>query len=479
MKKIYDVIIIGGGLAGFAAATEAADRKLTTLVLEKGRTTGGTGNYVEGVFAAESKMQKEAGIALKGEQILNIEIEYSHYKANHEMWRHYINQSAANVAWLQEHGVQFDQVTNMGTGLPTWHLFTGHGDQAIHKVLEPYAKKNNVQIKTSMRALKLDHNINKTWTVIVHDLGINKKVTFQAKNIILATGGYLNNPDLMRHANKYNPKRIIPVNSGKSDGDGLQMAWQQGAKKFFTGMTMNFGGQIHDSRFPAYEFSNWDLGSAVCDEPILWVNESGNRFTNEYDCVTNWANEGNAMICQDRVFAVLDQQTIDNFTDKTIPLDLHPFYDLPNYPHLRDEVKKAVNEKMEFMNTATTLDELAIKIAAPDLVATVKHYNQLAESGEDSDFGKDKKYLLPINQGPFYAVEMDVGAFTTCDGLKVNLNNEVLNKFGRPLTHLYAVGSDGSGVIYGDTYGVEVPGSHAGYCIYSGRNAIRDIANKL
>ncbi|MBA1392350.1 FAD-dependent oxidoreductase, partial [Lactobacillus sp. XV13L] len=477
--KTYDVIIVGGGLAGFAAATEAADRHLAALVLEKGRTTGGTGNYVEGVFAAESKMQKAAGIDVKGEEILHLEMEYSHYKADHEMWRHYIKQSAGNVGWLQEHGVQFDQVTNMGTGLPAWHLFTGHGDKAIHEALQPYAEKNNIEIRTSMQVDGLTPNPDGSWTIEAQDLAQDHRTEFQAKNIILATGGYLNNPEIMRNANKYNSQRIIPVNSGKSTGDGLQLAWKQGAKRFFTGMTMNFGGQIHDAKTPTYKFATWDLGSAVCDEPVLWVNEAGNRFTNEYDCVTNWANEGNAMIRQDRVFAILDQKTIDDFTDKGFPLDLHPFYELPNYPHLRAEVKQAMRDQLDFMNAAATLEELATKIAAPNLTATVARYNELAEKGVDVDFGKDEAYLLPVNKGPFYAIEMDVGAFTTGDGLKVNLNNEVLNEAGRPLTHLYAVGSDGAGVIYGDTYGVEVPGSHAGYCVYSGRNAVRDLSSKL
>ncbi|MCT6891556.1 MAG: FAD-binding protein, partial [Lactobacillus sp.] len=51
-QEKYDVVIVGAGLAGFAAADEAVDNNLKTLLVEKGKTTGGTGNYVEGVFAA-------------------------------------------------------------------------------------------------------------------------------------------------------------------------------------------------------------------------------------------------------------------------------------------------------------------------------------------------------------------------------------------------------------------------------------------
>lgn len=480
MSDKYDVVIVGGGLSGFAAATAAADKSLKTLLIEKGKTTGGTGNYVEGIFAVQSEMQKQAGIDVKPEEILQTELDYSHYEANGMIWKNYIQQSAANVKWLQEHGVQFSGVVNMGTGFATWHLFDGYGDKAIHIALEPYIKEKGVEIQTLTQA----ENLTKKdigFSLDLVNVTSRSTRTVLAKNVILATGGYLNNKELMMSAHKSNPERIVAVNSGKSTGDGLKMAWSVGAHKFFTGMTMNFGGQIYDktNQVPTYELSDWNLGSAVCDEPILWVNENGDRFVNEYDCVTNWANEGNSMLRQDRVFAILDQKTIDDFTDKKLPLDLHPFYELPNYPNLKKEISKALDKKLSFITKTKTLDELAEKIKTPNLVSSIKHYNELASIGMDADYNKDAKYLLPVKQGPFYAFEMEVGAFTTGDGLKVNVNNEVIDKNGQPIKHLYAVGSDGSGVIYGDTYGVEVSGTHAGYCIYSARNAISNISNFL
>lgn len=63
--------------------------------------------------------------------------------------------------------------------------------------------------------------------------------------------------------------------------------------------------------------------------------------------------------------------------------------------------------------------------------------------------------------------------------MRVNRKNQVLNEKGQPITGLYAAGSDASGVLVGDTYGVNVPGSEAGYCIYSGRVATDKIAENL
>ena len=134
-----------------------------------------------------------------------------------------------------------------------------------------------------------------------------------------------------------------------------------------------------------------------------------------------------------------------------------------------------MDKKLSFITVSDSLADLAEKISAPNLVESINKYNKMAATELDTDFGKPAKYLLPITQGPFYALEMEVGAFTTGDGLKVNVNNEVIDNDGHEIKHLYAIGSDGSGVIYGDTYGVEVSGTHAGYCIYSARNAVDNI----
>ena len=63
-KNKYDVVIIGGGLSGLISAFQAADKGLKTLVLEKGRNLGGSGNYVEGLCAVGTEMQKAKGINL-------------------------------------------------------------------------------------------------------------------------------------------------------------------------------------------------------------------------------------------------------------------------------------------------------------------------------------------------------------------------------------------------------------------------------
>lgn len=475
----YDVVIVGAGLAGFAAAAEAGDQGLKTLLVEKGKTTGGTGNYVEGVFAADSVIQKQENAVIDKKELLQEELTYSHYRADGRMWQKYIDQAGTNVSWLEERGAKIAMVANLGAGARTWHLFAGKGHDAIHNGLEPYAKEKGVKLVTQTRVIDLKQETDNSYEVTLLQMIDEKERVVKAKNVVLATGGYLNDQELLANTAHQNPQNIIPVNSGKNTGDGLRLAWNLGAKKFFTGMAMMFGGQLKDPTIPAYKLWGTAIWSSVCDQPQCWVNEMGERFVDESAAVVNWANEGNAMNRQERIFCIFSQKILDDFTDRSYPRSMKPFVPEDRYPTLRDDIEQAEKDGREYLHKANTLEELAEEIDTPNLVSYVKHYNEMAANGEDTDFHKPAKYLLPVDgNGPFYAIELGVGAYTTGDGLRVNVNNQVLDTEGRLISGLYAIGGDGSAVLYGDTYGVNVPGTHAGYCIFSGRNAIQSIVNK-
>lgn len=475
----YDVVIVGAGLAGFAAAAEAGDQGLKTLLVEKGKTTGGTGNYVEGVFAADSVIQKQENAVIDKKELLQEELTYSHYRADGRMWQKYIDQAGTNVSWLEERGAKIAMVANLGAGARTWHLFAGKGHDAIHNGLEPYAKEKGVKLVTQTRVIDLKQETDNSYEVTLLQMIDEKERVVKAKNVVLATGGYLNDQELLANTAHQNPQNIIPVNSGKNTGDGLRLAWNLGAKKFFTGMAMMFGGQLKDPTIPAYKLWGTAIWSSVCDQPQCWVNEMGERFVDESAAVVNWANEGNAMNRQERIFCIFSQKILDDFTDRSYPRSMKPFVPEDRYPTLRDDIEQAEKDGREYLHKANTLEELAEEIDTPNLVSYVKHYNEMAANGEDTDFHKPAKYLLPVDgNGPFYAIELGVGAYTTGDGLRVNVNNQVLDTEGRLIRGLYAIGGDGSAVLYGDTYGVNVPGTHAGYCVFSGRNAVKAIVNK-
>lgn len=333
MAKTYDVVIVGAGLSGFAAAARAADKNLTTLLLEKSAHTGGSGNYVEGVFAAGSTIQKAAGVHVDQQAVLQTELDYSHYEANHDMWRKYIAQSGQNIDWLQAHGVQFTGVATLGKGSQTWHLFAGHGAQAIHQGLEPFVQRAGVTITTAVDITSITKDDDQFTIAFTHQQQI---ITVTAKNVILATGGYLNNPAMMDHTAPTGKNTILPMNAGKSHGDGLKFAWKLGAQPFFTGMKMRFGAQLADPNVPPYKLWGATLAKLVVRaQPLLWVNESGDRFVNEDHVIDNWSSQGNVINRQERVFVILDQAMIDQLSTTKLIKKMHFDYSHQTIPELK------------------------------------------------------------------------------------------------------------------------------------------------
>ena len=156
----YDVVVVGTGAAGTSAALEAAQHGAKVLLLEKGRHTGGSSNYTEGLFAVDSYLQKEQGIKVSGTDVLKEEVEYSKFKADSRIWRKYIDNSADTVQWLKDQGVEYEGVQAMGAGEATWHIYKGMGQSVLHDALLPKAEKNGVEILTLTTATQLHTDDN-------------------------------------------------------------------------------------------------------------------------------------------------------------------------------------------------------------------------------------------------------------------------------------------------------------------------------
>lgn len=479
LKNTYDVVVVGGGASGFAAAYEAAHKGMSVLVVEKGRNLGGSGNYIEGAFAVDSFMQKKhPDYHLTKEDALNEELNYSHYKADTNTWKQYIDGSADIIKWLKDLGVEYFDVEPLGSGARTWHLFKGRGDAVINDILAPKAKEAGADVLTSAKVTKLINEDGHVTGVKIEDLENDKKFTVNAKHVILATGGYLNNKEMIADYTNYNADQLIPVNSNKNTGDGLSLAWDAGAQRYAMGMAMLFGGYIKDPDKPSYVYRYDELNGAANQQSLLWVNENGQRFVNE-EVVDNFAEAGNALFTQNKFYTILDQKTVDHLQNKGLykAMGTYDYHD-DKLPHLQEEIDKELAVGAKYLTKADNIEELAKKLNLPELVETVKHYNEMAHNQKDTDFGKDAKFMIPVEDGPVYAIEQGVGAFCTMGGLKINLDNQVLDKNGKVIDGLYAVGNDAAGMLIGDTYGPNMPGTEAGYCFFSGKHVADVIADK-
>lgn len=474
---MYDLAVIGGGLSGLIAGYQGAANGLKTIILEKGRSIGGSGNYVEGFFAIGTKYQAEKGLHYDIKDIYNEEMEYSHYEADSKTVMSYIKKSKENLEYLQEKmGVEITEVLPMGNSKATWHLMKGFGREQISKHIVPSIKKQGGEILTSTAGIKIVQDDNKKVTgLLVEDENTHETRKIEAKAVIIASGGFLNNPKLLGEETGYDPNLMIPVNSGKSTGDGVRMAWQVGAQRDYKGAVMSFGGYIKDPDKPTYYYYSKQLGNAVKGQGLLLVNGHGDRFVNE-GIYSNRAYYGNAFLQQNKIYSIADQKTLDTLANDHVFIKWAAFNEDVHkpYTHLKEELDEAIKNKAKFLHVADSIDDLAKQINLPDLPKTVARYNALAKKGEDEDFFKDAKLIHPVQKGPFYAFELGVGTLTSLGGLKTDQENRVLDKNSEPIPGLYAVGTDAYGKMMGDTYGFNLPGSCAGYCLYSGLNAADD-----
>ena len=142
-----DVVVIGSGASGLAAALTAAEGGARVIVFEKQRTPGGTTNFFEGMFAVESDMQREQYIEYSRDQAFKNIMEYNHWRANPRLVRAIVNESSGTITWLRQQGVEFSGVTiNMPNSPRTYHIVKGAG-QAVIKTLVTQAKEKGVALQ--------------------------------------------------------------------------------------------------------------------------------------------------------------------------------------------------------------------------------------------------------------------------------------------------------------------------------------------
>ncbi len=476
-NKNYDVVIVGGGLSGLISAFQAADSGLKTLVLEKGRHLGGSGNYVEGLCAVGTEMQQKKGINYTPSQLVQAELDYSHYEADARSLKEYFNNSAETLSWLHKKiGIEFSEVTKLGSGLMTWHLLKGQGKEQIQNHLVPSVKKAGGEIQTSISAERiLKDNRGQVSGLVIKNEENNAEEAISAKAVIIATGGFLNNKKLVKEETGYDPSKIININSGKNTGDGQKLAWAAGAQRVAKGTLMAFNGYLNDPTNPAYKYWYSEMNTAAALQSLLFVNEQGDRFVNE-QVTDNFANCGNVFLHQNKVYSIIDQSTVNYLTKQRLFKSIEIYYENINKPfsHLQDQIDNALMEKLPFIHKADSIEQLAKELNLSNLSTNLERYNYLCEKGQDDDFEKDSHFMIPVKKGPFYAFELGIGAFTTLGGLKTDLNNRVLSDKGTVIPGLYAIGADAAGKLCGDTYSPNVCGTCAGYCAYSGRIAALD-----
>jgi fumarate reductase flavoprotein subunit len=213
----------------------------------------------------------------------------------------------------------------------------------------------------------------------------------------------------------------------------------------------------------------------IAAQPDLWVNPRGERFCDEgiafYDTSVGNAN---ARQKEGFTYSLFDESikayVIEKGIDRGVGMDNPPGTRPVDFDK---ELNAAVEKGSTEVFVADSIEELAGKMGVNPTVlkTTVLEYNGFCEKGHDDFFAKDPRYLRPLKGPKFYAVKARTVFLGTLGGIKINHKMEVVDKKGKVIPGLYAVGFDAGGM-WGDSYSIRnSSGASAGFATNSGRIA--------
>ncbi|MBQ7535425.1 MAG: flavocytochrome c [Stomatobaculum sp.] len=428
-----DVIVVGGGGAGLAAAVSAEQHDARVLVLEKLDILGGSTNVSEGALnAVDPKRQKPQGIEDSVEKFIDQTWHGGHEKGDMELIRYLCGNSMESIKWLEDLGAVFKDTVSTATGalFPRSHYPATPSGNSYVRVFEDYVSSHeDLTVRTGVEV----HSLTVEKGRITGVSGVKKDggtVTASAPCVILATGGFGANKEMLK---KYNTGVWAHVDLTAlgctnmvncATGAGIEMAAAIGAD--VTGMSDI---QVHPCGTPGTGLME---NIRTSGRNRIFVNKEGSRFVNE--------GAARDVLAQ----AVLDQE------DQTFWIVVNTV----RYPS-RDWVDENGSTIADMVSQGKvfegrTLEELAEKtgMKAENLTASVSGYNAVVRGEKEDDFGfrADNPADVEMTEGPWYACRKVPTVHHTMGGLKINTDTEVLDTSGSPIPGLYAAGEVTGGI---------------------------------
>ena len=460
-----DVVVIGAGGAGMTAAMTAADAGQKVVILESqamvggnsARATGGM-NAAKTVYQDENEFDQAAGVektlATAAEKYADNETITALAKTVSEQWAAYqanptgyfdsvelmeldtmiggkgindpalvetlCSNSADAIDWLDEHGITLHSVSSFG----------GASVKRIHRpvdaegktvsvgsymipLLEENCEKAGVQILLNTTANEILTDANGAAVGIKATGSTGETVTVNAKAVVLTTGGFGANLDMVV---EYKPelKGFMTTNAAGAQGQGIEMATAIGAGTVDMDQI-----QIH----PTVEANTAALiTEGLRGDGAVLINAEGKRF---FDEVGTRDVVSAAEIAQTGSYSwlVVDQAMVDASSV------------------IQGYIKKGytvTGETYEELGKAMGVDEAAF-------AETMKTWNGYVEAKNDPDFGRTS-FANPLDTAPYYAIKVTAGVHHTMGGLTINTNTEVLKEDGTVIPGLFAAGEVTGGV---------------------------------
>ena len=502
-----EVLVVGCGTGGWIAAMTAAEEGAKVLVVEKAETPT---KIKEDIGAIDSKLQLASFEEFpefkidKTEAMLEI-VRYASGYADSDLIKVWEDNSGELVDWLTDilegtgHWfMQFEGgVGNLEHPDHTKAYATGHSphptedkpaDVDLNSDMTEFVTSRGGEIRCKTSLVKLEQDANgKVTGIIAQDMDDSHYIRINAsKGVIMATGGYASNGDMMLALQPQTMKMKINVPMGsKSDGAGIKAMLWAGAEMDPCHASMMFN---RCSCLPTETAGYKTNGKWYWfgEQPFLKVNLNGDRFCNEsgpYEFMLH------SMYMQPKhtyvdIFDANCKQYAEQF-DEVGCCRLFPFPNgaISNRPF--DVCWKDMTEgenshlALGYLQKADTIAELAEKLNIPadELEKTVARYNVLCAKGVDEDYGKPAHRMTPVDTAPFYGIRTGAWHLTTLDGCRINTDMQVIREDGTPIEGLYATG-DCTGGFFANNYPNLFTGLACGRTMTFGRRAAKIVAKK-
>lgn len=439
-ERSADVVIIGGGGTGLAAAVTAADAGASVIVLEVNGIAGGNLVVSGGVYNTPApELQGPQGIEDSPELYKKQTLEGGDNVANPDLVETLAVNAHDGYLWLKEIGVEFvDKVIQAPGALhprsinTTAPLGTGLINAYLHQ-LENYDK---AEILYETKAVSLIQENGRVTGVKATNPDGSELTVKASKGVIIATGGFSKNSEMVmeyRNAEKWPQisEKSVSTNMSSIQGDGIRMAQAVGADVV----------DMDQMQFLYLGTPKTGLLSGVFNvsaELTIFVNQQGNRFV---------AEDQRRDVISSAVFAQTDGMmymlhSADSLKDPATQVSIDGV-----------PMKELLDTGAYGWKQGKTLEELAAAIGVPaeNLVKTVADYNQAVDSQVDP-FGR-KLLKLKMETGPFYALPRVPALHHTMGGIRIDTKAHVLDKSGNIIPGLYAGGEVTGGVHGGNRLG--------------------------
>ncbi len=489
-----DVVVVGAGGSGTAAAVTAAENGAKVIVLEKTAIPGGTTANGGGFFAADSRKAREIGHEpVDTDMIFDMWMKEMDWKADANLVRQFLDLSHTTADWLEDRGLVFHKVEEAvqqshAEGTHGYHKYDDYTktSEQLGAMLDKIVEEYGAEVYYETPAVEL---IAENGVVTGVKAGGKDGTIYniKAKSVILATGGFVGNSDMVKEA--LNGVSVNASGYNTNVGDGINMALELGAAtRSMEAMVLHtFSIEGGSEVKGEYDFMDRYLATnSLAYMPIVpWLDAQGFRYANE-EIVYDRALSTNALVAQGNYAWFIYNEELLNILENEgaaaagmkESIAMGPMPDITPLHRGWNKLTEIVGQMVEngHVKKADTLDELAKETGMdPEILkATMAKYNEDARNKVDTLFGKDGDLMFEMSSGPYYAFKVTANNLCTVGGVRINANFQVVlndpeNGY-TPIKNLYAAGADAGG-LYSDHYAHTIEGAAQGWAYNSGRLA--------